>query len=55
MKICKLIGTYVLVGASTALGAMLLRKTVDVATNQGDRNYIKLYFNNLKHIIRKED
>lgn len=54
MKICKLIGTYVLVGASTALGAMLLKKTVNVATNQEERNYIKLHFNNLKRKIRKD-
>lgn len=54
MKVCKLIGTYVLAGASTTLGAMLLRKTVDVVTNQGERDYIKLRLNNLKHKIKKD-
>lgn len=54
MKICKLIGTYILAGASTALGAMLLRKAVDATTNPEKRNYIKLHFNKLKHKIKRD-
>lgn len=53
MKVLKTVGVWVVCGAATTLGAILIRKSVDVVANSGTKAKVVSVFDAIKSKFKK--